>query len=260
MTSQEEDVEVLTQLGLTVLQSEVYLTLIKLGRASIKTIATTAKLDRANVYRVMPKLEEYCLVEKTITVPIFFKAIPIRDGFTMLLAHKAKEFQEIEAKSREIIKKYKENKEQEIQVDYQFELIPAYIATTRKLREMVERSQKGYDFIFYSKSLAKVIDNIIVIFKELIKKGVKIRLIACMHEEETLHKRILNLKKKGLFEIRYMFSEPQITLTLFDKKEALINTAPFPMGTPSLWSNNPVIVSIFQDYFDRKWRESKKYF
>jgi hypothetical protein len=79
-----------------------------------------------------------------------------------------------------------------------------------------------------------------------------------MNEGETLHKEILNLKRNGSLEVRCTFTSPPITLSLFDKKEALMNTAPFnPFRTPSLWSNNPVLVSILQNYFEQKWQEAK---
>jgi hypothetical protein len=80
-----------------------------------------------------------------------------------------------------------------------------------------------------------------------------------MNEGEKLHKKVSDLNKTGLFEARCTFASPPITLSLFDSKETLFNTAPFnPRGTPSLWSNNPVLITILQDYFEQKWRELKE--
>lgn len=255
--SQGEDAKVLTQLGLTTLQAEVYLTLTRLGKATIKTIGTTAKIDRANVYRVIAKLQDLGLVEKMITNPTAFKAVDIKDGIKMLLEHKAAEYLEIEAKLEEILQKYRKTDE-EITVDEcQFSLIPDSVVTFRKLNEMVKHSRKSYDLIFYWPSLMHVIDEILTIFRILIKKKVAVRLIACMsNKEEVLSENILSLEREGSFEIRYVFLSSPTTLLLIDRKEALINTAPVPMGTPSLSTNNPVLVSILQDYFERTWCNS----
>jgi sugar-specific transcriptional regulator TrmB len=106
VTQLEEDIKVLRQLGLTALQAQVYLTLSKLGKATIKTIATTARIDRANAYRVMSKLMKLNLVEKMITNPIVFKAVGVNEALQMLLERKAKEYQEIEAKAKDLVKNW----------------------------------------------------------------------------------------------------------------------------------------------------------
>jgi len=67
---QQTDTKVLTQLGLTSFQAQVYLTLTKLGTSNAKTIASIDRLDRANVYRVMTDLQKLNLVEKMLTKPI----------------------------------------------------------------------------------------------------------------------------------------------------------------------------------------------
>ena len=255
--SQEEEVQILTRLGLTVLQAEVYLTLTNLGKATVKTISTTARIDRANVYRVISKLQELGLVEKLITNPTVFKAVSIHEGIPMLLERQAKEYKEIEAKIREMLKKRTRNdKEKPPEEGCEFALVPDERAVIRKLIEMMAHSQKSYDLIFYSKSLAV---GAAIFFKELVKKGLNVRLLAYMNEGETLHEKVLNLKRNGSLEVRCTFTSPPITLSLFDKKEALMNTAPFnPFRTPSLWSNNPVLVSILQSYFDQKWNDTEE--
>jgi sugar-specific transcriptional regulator TrmB len=252
---QEEDIQILTRLGLTVLQAEVYLTLTNLEKATVKTISTTARIDRANVYRVISKLQELGLVEKLITNPTVFKSIPIHEGIPMLLERQAKEYKEIEAKTQEMLKNRTKNEEKPQEKGCEFALVPDERATIRKIGEMGDRSQKSYDFIFYSKSLA---EGATIFFKDLLEKGLNVRFLAYMNEGETLHKEILNLKRYDSFEVRCTFTSPPITLSLFDKKETLMNTAPFnPAGTPSLWSNNPVLIAILQNYFEQKWQEAK---
>jgi sugar-specific transcriptional regulator TrmB len=96
----EEDIQTLTRLGLTILQAEIYLTLTKLEKATIKTLSTTTKIDRANVYRIVSKLQELRLVEKMITNPTVYKAVPIQDGAPMLLERQTQEYQEIRLRTK----------------------------------------------------------------------------------------------------------------------------------------------------------------
>lgn len=259
MTQEKEDAKVLKQLGLTSLEAKVFLALTKLGKVTIKTIGTTTKIDRANIYRVMASLEKHGLVEKMITKPTTFKAIDIHDAMKMLLEQKEKEYRRIEIRTAEIIEKYVSNNETEnLSTDEcQFALFPDNIATIRKIQEMIQNSKESYDFIFYWPSVMQETEEVSIVFNELKKKNINIRLIACMHEKNEINKNIIDLKNMKA-ELRYSFPHTPITLTIIDKKEAVFNTAPFPNGTPSLWSNNRILVSILQNYFDRKWNSSTK--
>jgi sugar-specific transcriptional regulator TrmB len=258
ITRHESDAKVLTQLGLTNFQAEVYLTLTKLGVATAKTIATTDNLDRANVYRVMAELQQLNLIEKMIAKPTKFKAVPINEGIQILLENREKEFKAIFTKTQEIIEKYKKSKiEIKPEDECQFALIPDNKAIIRKIGEMKERCHESYDFIFCGRSFLETLDRVKIFLKELIKKGVTVRIIVCLNEGERLYKEYLNLGKN--LNLRYTFSEPSITLTVCDKKEALINTMMLaPTGEPSLWSNNPVIVNILQNYFNHRWHNSNQ--
>jgi sugar-specific transcriptional regulator TrmB len=254
----QTDAKVLTQLGLTTFQAEVYLTLTKLGTATAKTIASLDSLDRANVYRVMSDLQKLNLVEKMLTKPINFKAVPIKEGIAMLLENKEKEYQEIEYKTQEIIDKYKTlSVEEPVIEDCQFSLIPENKAIIRKILEINDHCQECYDFIFYGRAFFGIIDDAKIYFKKLFRKGVKVRLIVYLNEGEKLFKEIQRLPKNEHLTLRYTSKPPSILLIVCDKKEALINTTTAPhAGENSLWSNNTIVVSILQDYFNQRWQDS----
>ncbi len=58
MNLKGEDLSILTQLGLTTRQAEVYLTICKLEKATVKTCAKRLQIARAEVYRAIPHLEK----------------------------------------------------------------------------------------------------------------------------------------------------------------------------------------------------------
>jgi sugar-specific transcriptional regulator TrmB len=257
---QQTDTKVLTQLGLTSFQAQVYLTLTKLGTSNAKTIAAIDRLDRANVYRVMTDLQKLNLVEKMLTKPINFKAVPINEAIQMLLENRNKEYQEIEIKSKELIEKYKKASIEKPEVEEcQFSLIPENKAIVRKIKEMNERCKEEYDFIFYGRAFFEIFDEAKSYFNNLLKKGVSVRLIVYLDEGEKLYKEIAGLPRNGLLNIRYTSKPPSAMLLVCDGKEALINTTTSPhIKENSLWSINHVMVSILQDYFNQRWQEAKQ--
>jgi sugar-specific transcriptional regulator TrmB len=262
--TQEEDVIVLTQLGLTKLQAEVFLTLEKLGKATAKTVGSASSIDRANVYRVILSLQKLDLVEKTITKPTLFKAINIQEAIKMLLKQKAEEYKEVETKTKKIIKNYlKPTEENLLDEECQFALIPENTEANCKLFN--ENCSKSYDLIFYAPAVEGPDRTVRLLFKKLISRGVKIRILMCINGDFKPRKMGLFTKERAthfgdssMFEVRYACLNPPVTLAVMDNSEALLNTSPFPHGTPSLWTNNPVLVSILHDAFEKNWLNAQK--
>ncbi|MGD0645803.1 MAG: helix-turn-helix domain-containing protein [Candidatus Bathyarchaeia archaeon] len=258
-TKDEEDAQILTRLGLTFLQAKVYLVLAKMGKATSKQISSATQIDRANVYRVISKLQELGLVEKMLTLPTIFEAVPTYEGTSMLLEHRTKENQEIEAKTKELLTKCERNSEETVhEEDCQFILVPKEKAILRKLGEMFDRVRETYEMIFYWSHVDPNVKILIKMWKTLLKKGIKIQFIAYLQEGEALPTSVLNLSKNGLFEIRCIPTPPVSTLSIFDQREALITTSSkiHALESTSLWVGNPGIVEIFQDFFELMWRNS----
>jgi sugar-specific transcriptional regulator TrmB len=263
--AKEDDVIVLTQLGLTKLQAEVYLTLTKLGKATAKTVGTASSIDRANVYRVIVSLQKQGLVEKTITTPTLFKAIDIQDVIKMLLKQKAKEYKDVEIKTKKIIKTYLKANEKNLLTDEcQFALVPENTETICKIFN--EKSEKSFDLIFYLGAVSGPDKDVRLLFKKLIARKIQVRILVCLNGDSNQSKKIelfkrektVHFKDDPKFEVRYIYLNSPITLSLLDNKEAMLNTLPYPHGTPSLWTNNPVLVSILQDFFEKTWLNAQK--
>ena len=105
---QEEDVEALVALGLTTLQAKVYLTLNKLEEA--KTKSETAKVARQEIYRVMNKLQNLCLVEKVIAKPVRYKAVPMQEAVPHLLKRIHEKRLESHNKAMQLIERHRHKK------------------------------------------------------------------------------------------------------------------------------------------------------
>ena len=81
----DEDISTLTELGLTVSQAKIYLSLAKAKNLTAQAISTTSKVARPDVYRVLVQLNEDGLVERIISKPQEFHAISVEKCVSKLI-------------------------------------------------------------------------------------------------------------------------------------------------------------------------------
>lgn len=104
-TKAAEDVEILNSLGLGLSEAKVFSALSKLGASTAGTISKTSGVAREFVYRIMPNLMKKGLVEKIITSPEKFKAVPMKNAYTILLRRKEEENRKLWSKAMKDLKK-----------------------------------------------------------------------------------------------------------------------------------------------------------
>lgn len=256
MAFQDAEVETLTRLGLTHRQAKVYLALARSGNATVKTVSNVSEIPRQHIYQVVSTLQELGLVEKAITSPVKFKAIPVPDGLSILMERKSKEYNELQAKTIYMLKHSTRNnaKATPKEEEPQFVIIPARDSTDRYVRKLIEATQTSFDGLISMNGL-KGVYIYADFFKRALKRGVKCRHIITIPEGE---KSVTGIdpafKKKPNFEIRYILTPTPASVTLYDKKEALVSTVSTdPIEAPGLWSSNPSFVGILNNYFEEMW-------
>jgi sugar-specific transcriptional regulator TrmB len=260
LNDSSEDIKILTKLGLTLLQAQVYLTLAKMDKATIKIISSIAQIDRANVYRVLIRLQQLDLVEKLLTTPINFRALSVHEGVKMLLDRKEADDEAIKAKTCELLKKYEHSiEENPDERGAEFVLIPDGKLTSRKVTEMVNSNQKTHDLIIYWSDFTLQLNDVVERWTKLLLRGIKLRVIVFLQKNERLPKKVECLKKYATFQIKRISNPPKATISIIDGKQAFLSVMPSlcPRGKPGLWVNNSGIVGLIQDYFDMVWRDSK---
>jgi sugar-specific transcriptional regulator TrmB len=261
--SEEEVIETLKGLGLTVLQARVYLALAKSGKATIKVIATTAKVDRADVYRIVAKLQKLGLAEKVIAAPTTHRATPIRDGFSILLQQKTQEYTDLQKKTEELLSNFQNNNlETPIQVeDSQFIIIYEKKLLYKTLDERNRVVQKKLDVSGpWVGTRSALFDFELEVFKSALERGVRIRWITETHEEDKATLKILRtLQKNPLFKIRYFAPPIPLQTAIYDEKEVIVCIASLPSNeVNSILSNNPVLVKLVANYYEEIWNSALK--
>jgi sugar-specific transcriptional regulator TrmB len=254
---QNNDVEALTSLGLTLLQAKGYLALVKSGNATIKEISKTAGVARQDLYRITSELQKLGLVERVIATPTEFKAIELTEGLSILLQRVHEKEAESHKKILQLMQRYKDKKEKaKLQEDEtQFSLLSEQLAV-RKEEKTLDNVQRSFDVIASCNNPHSVIFVDMEKIVEALQRGVEIRVIIDKPDEKKLLSDITKqLKKYSTFKIRCIPNAPKALTWLYDKKEAWICTCTHPVmkECPTLRTNNPCLLSILQDYFEIMW-------
>jgi sugar-specific transcriptional regulator TrmB len=254
----QDEVHALTDLGLTLRQAKVYTALLDSGNSTIKTISQISRIARPDIYRTTRELQILGLIEKIIDKPVRFKATPINAGISILLNCKIQEINRARQEAKELLNKYMEQtKNVAIQDDTnQFVLIPEKKSLILRLKKAIIDAKSGIDVVCPKEAFPRGLLTLAESYEKAIRRGVKIRWII---EKPTgnisLEKTIPTYLKTPLFSYRTIEKSPQTRFGLFDRTEIFIATNPTQCALESsaLWTNNPSILKIVNDYFEILW-------
>ena len=255
----DDNIQTLMGLGLTFLQAKTYLTFVKLGKADVKTIAKAANMARQDIYRVMPVLQKRGLGEKIIAKPTAYKATPIKEGLSILLQNRKKEYAELQNKTISIINNFNTNnaKIAPQEENIQFKITSETTLFLKMHKSLTQKAQKSIDtivpLIIAPSKLMESMSNLEV----AIKKGLKIRFITQKAEKNLTSQELLALEKNACCELKYLNTPVPFGMHIFDEKEITLSVSE-KKGLPSLWSNNLNLVKLATSYFDEMWRKAEK--
>jgi sugar-specific transcriptional regulator TrmB len=118
-------IKTLIEAGLTPNQAKLYLCLLKVNTATVSALSKETKFARQEVYRVLQELHGIGLVNKIISNPTQFEAVPIQEGASLLLSQKITELEETKIQVQSLINEYYVEKQGVQTQEYKFHLIPA---------------------------------------------------------------------------------------------------------------------------------------
>jgi len=259
MFHDEECVQTLMGLGLTLLQAKTYLTLAKLGVADVKTISKVTNVARQDGYRVTPKLQKLGLAEKIISTPTLYKAIPLKMGLSILLQQKVEENTELQEKTKALFTNFEENCGSGIalQEEPQFIITSERTLFHKRIAEATDSAQTSKDAIYTLEGCKAILFHHHQHLKRAINRGVKIRIISEKPEnQQSIQKLTRDLTKNPLFALKYTSTLTPICLMVFDNQEVHLRMTEGKGPVPSFWSNNPNIVNLSKKYFEEMWNKT----
>jgi sugar-specific transcriptional regulator TrmB len=253
----ERVIPTLENLGLTGVQAKVYFALSKIEALTISEISEISKIYRTDLYEILPNLEKKGLVEREISQPIRYRAVPMKEGLDLLLQKKSRKYSELQNQVANLKEALKEPQKRKSKTIHKSKFV---LISKNRIRESIgkslDRTKSSVELVLSQPRFSKGL----ILFAEKIEKlcirGVKWRFIT---EKPHLGRPFLNqikeLRKKPHCQIRFLTSVPPTILGTYDKKEVFIfknPTASINMS-PALWSDNPSLIAIVTDYFEMLW-------
>jgi sugar-specific transcriptional regulator TrmB len=261
LVTEEENVQTLTHLGLTVSQAKVYLALLALEKATGKIISKYSKVARQEAYRILDELQEKGLVERIIDMPTEFKPIPLKDCIHILIKRKKNEISKTQKEAITLLQKFKEKNSHALQEEEpQFILVPEK-ESSWKIGRAIENAQTSVDTIATLNRFRSGMFEFDEIIRRALKKGIKFRTLTNKPEDgNSLPEIAKALIEDPLFKVRYCNQSLSAILGIFDKKELMISISTVRgLGeTPTLFSNNLCLLAIAQSYFETMWLTAMK--
>ena len=254
-----EDIQVKTlqNVGLSLVQARVYLNLAKIGTANIKTIALLANVARQDTYRIMAALEKMGLVERIIAQTTMFTATPIREGLTRILENKKKEYFKTQKQVERVFDNFYEktsnnnNVQEEVKFTITSEMNLLY-QTHAKLSDM---STETIDTTLPLNLKKKNLFQHFKYIKRAVNRGIKVRIIAQLSEQQTVSELPELLPIESL-QLRHLPKSTNLFgMHIFDRKEMTLAVSK-SKPLPSLWTNSPHVVQLASVYFENLWKEA----
>ncbi len=260
---------VLTELGLTLSQAKVYLTLIQIGSSKVGPISKTTGIHRENLYQVIRSLEGAGLIGKELGPVAKYKAISLDEALSMLIKRKQKQMVELKANAKEILERFKKEKDgqgaaindPQTEENSKFLIINGKEAILRRIRETLRKTQTSVDIVTTPIRFSYAILDFANDYNKALKRGTKIRIATEKHvAEKTALQTVQNLKRNQLFELKYFPEPTHAIISLFDKKEAFVSLSATAHlnGTSGIWSNNSSFIALAQNYFETKWNNTQE--
>jgi sugar-specific transcriptional regulator TrmB len=264
LSIEEEATQILNRLGLTISQARIYLALLKLEKATAKTISKHSKVARQEVYRILVEIEEKSLVERIIATPTEFKPVPIENGLPFLIEEKRKNMSEIQKEANKLLLRLRilvKPKETPREEKTEFILVPENKALLLRMKRAVDASQNNIDVIYPKEEFLQVLFNLSDKFQNALERGAKIR---CLLNEpldaNSWPVTVQFIAENPFFEIRIMSGSSEEKIWVYDKKEMLVSTCPQcgHAQAPFLWTNAASCIKLAQNYFNISWKKAAK--
>lgn len=219
-----------------------------------KAIAKASNVSQPDTYRVLLGLENHGLVEKEVAVPNNFRATSMDEGLAILIQRRENQSAMLQAKTMELLQRFHKKGKVPVEETSKFVMIPAVYV--QRIRTAVEGAQQNVLCFSSLDMFRKVRFMTEDVWKRGVTKGVKYQFIL---GNPTKEKAILNLerplKNNDCFEIRWIRTVMPCII-LIDKNEVFLRTE-MNLQAPVLWSNNPIVVGMIQEYFEAKWKTLK---
>lgn len=260
MSLQENGERILRELGLTFSQAKLYVALVRFGGCTTANeISNFSNIVRQDVYRLLDQLKRISLVEKIVANPAKYRAIPMREVTSILMERRNQKTRTLLKESKEFLDHfYTTEISSETSDDNQFVLIPKGEPIIRRVENSIKAAQDTIISITPWREFSQWTFTFHEQWQRAIERGVKVRWITERKPQnaDSPPEPTSVFFNNPNFKLKIMPEKPKKRLGIYDGKELFIAiTQEINAGeSQALWTNNPMMIHILEDYFEMKWK------
>ena len=225
------------------------------GISTAQKIALISGVVRERVYPVLHSLQDMGLVNKIVTSPTAFEALPLDETIDILIERKRKALANLRDQAKLVIQEYKPPCET-LQSDFvsNFMIVPKNAAYIHRIIDCVENAKKSIDAI----TTWKRFESCSVFAEKLGEaqmQGVKLRIIVEKPEEEESLIDLLNQLCISISKCKVISFSPDAVFCLYDKQLLTLCTEKRTELTesPAMVTDNPSLIALANSYFRNTW-------
>lgn len=262
MQIQEDNIDLLTEIGFTKTQAKLYLALIRIGKTNIKSLSKHVDTPRQEIYRALSELQEKGFVERILVNPLEYEATPLKETLERVLNIKAEEYNRTLDKTKQIQIQF--SKEDNIEIEkenYSIKIIEGKDTIVNKYRFAHLNVVRSVCVCSTFQRWIQIGREINETIQKVSDRGIEYRLVVekpngdfCLPQEFS------GLKLNENFQIKFYKGILEINAAIFDDKFASFSFYPSKSiaESPVVWTNHPSILVCFREYFEKLWRSAEK--
>ncbi len=257
----ENKIQILTKLGITGMQAKTYIFLDALGKAHAKTLSRLCKLPKQDIYKTLAELYEIGLVEKTLTRPVEFRAIPPDKCLSLLIQRQKQVNSEIEQVAKKVLaspsKVLLKNDESGVK---QLLLVPRREPTLYKALDLINSARHTICVVSPHQNLFPWIDKENKAIEKALARNVTMRLITDTQNSPKPPDELRRIFQNGVSpQIRYLNHSPAASFGIYDYKKLILelSTTDGFVGSDVIVTENPSMIEMASTYFKVMWTQAK---
>ena len=261
-----ELVKNLVSFGLTPVQAEAYLTLLRLNCATAKSISRTSDINRVDIYRALRHLKKFGIVEEKLGNPTEFVAIDPDQALDVLIASKLRSVDHLRFSKTDVKNQLEEFKveagnspatSEDITTNEMFLRVVWGEQQFRRVQKVVLSSKREIITIF-APSVMIIYDQIGIpdLEAERRRHNVKVRALTNIIPENldqaNLYSKIVELRHNDL-------PPSQLRYTIVDDDKLILPVGEVPYNVnegTALWTNSKVLIAALKEDFENLWNDS----
>lgn len=262
----------LRDLGLTRLDSKIYIYLAKKGPQKGKEISKALKVQKQQVYSSLKKLQSKAVVSATLEHPAKFSAVQFENVLDLFIKAKLQEAQTIQTEKSKLLSSWQAMQAAATpDASARFMIIEGRNVVYSRIKQMINATQSQLSIVSTVTGLARV-DQFGLLdagFRHPLRSKIQFRILTHLSKENVNTLQAI-LKETSKSELRFEIRNPNVGSRLFprmvirDQEEVVFFINPkVEKALPEqddlcLWTNCKSLIQAFLGMFEDLWRNSTK--